>query len=208
MQFDNDTYTKDVDCNFALRVSRNASYCLKIGLHDDRCNRQTIWKPPPDGAGGKPACTWLQSCTRIPKNASAIEYNGMLRGSRQTNSDNVLLLPIAITVIMIILIVTGTILFAYRFHSRHVRQRAYMSTNLRDLKIAESPRNTDTVETTDDETCKGSNNADECYPIILLYARGSPTFMSFMSDFRETLKNHCGCHVRIRQRSLINRGKS
>ena len=122
----------------------------------------------------------------------------MLRGSKQINSDNIFLLPIAATVILIVLIVTGSILFAYRLHARHVRQRAYTNTSLRTRKITKNSQELDSVETTDDEMSKvATNNGDEINDaIILLYARGSPTFMSFMSDFRDILKAHCGCRVR------------
>ncbi|XP_043285684.1 uncharacterized protein [Venturia canescens] len=203
VHLDNETSTRDTECKFDLRLSRKLSYCLEIEIEDDRCSRQTLWDPPPDGRGGKPACTWLQRCTRILKDAFIVEHNGLLPGSNGTdsvNDENTLLVPISLTVVIVMLALTTTILYVCHTYLKNSTKPTYVNANLKLFQAERNNCDLESVETTDEEILQKSTDMsekeDKNEPIVLLYARGTNSFMNLMKELRQILETHCGCRVR------------
>lgn len=200
----NETSTRDTECKFDLRSPRNLSYCLEIEIEDDRCSRQTVWNPPPDGQGGKPPCTWLQRCTRIPKNTAIVEYNGLLRGGNETDSTNDetnALVPVAVTVVIVILIFSTAIFYVCHKYLANPAKSIYVDANLNGGKIEQESCEMDSVESTDldllQNSLSASESKDKNKPLVLLYARGTDSFMNLMVDLRLILETHCNCRVSI-----------
>lgn len=108
-----------------------------------------------------------------------------------------LLIPIAVGVTLLVLVICGITYTIYRW--RLVTEQEYLNANLRELKVTNN-FDIDGIIDTDDE-CKRIVNStldnQQQKSILLLYARGSPSFMGLMTEFRDVLKKYCACHVCI-----------
>ncbi|XP_034938641.1 uncharacterized protein [Chelonus insularis] len=179
----NETSTEDVECSFSLPVSYDESYCFLITLHDSRCLRHTTWNPPPKNKSTVP-CTWIPKCTKV-NITSGIEYPGDVEGnSPVVSADLSSLLPIAAGIIIVTVVIGMSMVYLYRSRVRILREDFALNATLRNLKDGDHIE-LDAIDTDEEHT----------RAIVLLYARGSKPFMSFMLHFREILECYCGCHV-------------
>ncbi|KAF7988427.1 hypothetical protein HCN44_001000 [Aphidius gifuensis] len=185
----NKIYAIDIECNFLLPVSFNNSYCFLLLLNDERCDINTIWNPPPINL---PPCAWMSHCDRIIKPKSKIIYDGLLQDNIHTSTNSIILIPITVSIIILIIIICAVTYTINR--CRLLNEQEYLNANLRELKIK---NNIDCNIDTDDECRRICNTSldNRTKSIVLLYARGTPSFMSFMTEFRDILNKHCDCHV-------------
>lgn len=109
-------------------------------------------------------------------------------------AESSLYLPIGIALILFVFVISGILISVHRW--RNSTQQAYLNANMRELRVA-SGIEAD-VGDTDDELRKLEKigDTDEGKGIVLLYARGSTSFMSIMTEFRSILQLYCRCHVR------------
>ncbi|KAH0535242.1 uncharacterized protein LOC123267404 isoform X1 [Cotesia glomerata] len=192
VQDSNENLTEDIECIFILPVLYNQSYCFLLILNDDRCVKQTVWKPPPVQDEISSPCTWIAPCMRVTKSQQAIEYNGELSGNKTVMSDINLLLPIAAGIIISILVISGAIVCICRQRLHSSRQNQYLNATLSDLKSTNCE--IDSVDT-DDANEKLKKQENDCKAIVIFYARESENFIKFMVYFREIIEYFCNCHV-------------
>ncbi|KAG8038311.1 hypothetical protein G9C98_006638 [Cotesia typhae] len=184
----NGNLTEDIECIFVLPVLYNQSYCFLLTLNDDRCVKQTVWKPPPVQDEISSPCTWIAPCMRVTKSRQAIEYNGELSGNKTVMSDINILLPIAAGIIISILVISGAVVCICRQNLRSSRQNQYLNATLSDLKRTN-------CEDTDDDNEKLKKQDNDCKAIVIFYARESENFIKFMVYLREIIEYFCNCHV-------------
>lgn len=54
---------KTVRCNFQVQTTKTANYCFIFRIVEDRCNKDTIWKP--DKVNTSLPCTWIKSKCKL-----------------------------------------------------------------------------------------------------------------------------------------------
>ncbi|XP_063986974.1 uncharacterized protein LOC135167580 isoform X2 [Diachasmimorpha longicaudata] len=182
-------YAESIDCRFSLNVASNMSYCFKLRVLDERCNKNSLWNIPRKFY----PCTWMLECDRNPKIREISEHLGEVDGPRRIIAESSLFLPVGIALILIVFLISGILMAVHRWRS--TSRQAYLNANMRDLRVA---TNTEAdVADTDDELrkCEKTEDTDETKGIVVLYARGSTSFMTFMTEFRDILKLYCKCQV-------------
>ncbi|XP_070152617.1 uncharacterized protein [Polyergus mexicanus] len=181
-------YMKIVQCNFQIQTTPTARYCFIFNIFDDRCYKNTIWKPP--HANTMP-CTWVKRCM----NASLYHKSGeMIKSDKLLTANLHLLLPI-IVIVLIVSGIIGTLCF-WHLCIRKKKITLYVNPQHDDFLNSACFRSTDLsiVDNNDNEKEIDHDNfsSDD---IVLLYTKNSISFMALMKDFRETLAKMCSCSV-------------
>lgn len=57
VQIVNGKYLKTIQCNVQMQIIKTTDYGFRIDLIDDRCNENTLWKPPINGII---PCRWIK----------------------------------------------------------------------------------------------------------------------------------------------------
>lgn len=183
MQTVSGKHIKTVRCNFQVQTGQNADYCFIFHVIDNRCHKNTVWKPKNAHPGM--ACTWIKRCTNISLHIDRIETVE----SNKLLSTNVLLPIIASILIVLVIGILGfwylcirkkkIILYTNPEHDEFLNSACFEST---DLSVVDN----------DSEKEIDNLSSDD---IVLLYTRNSMSFMTLMKDFRETLAKMCSCSV-------------
>ncbi|XP_015116040.1 uncharacterized protein LOC107040462 isoform X2 [Diachasma alloeum] len=183
------SYAESIDCRFSLGVPSNMSYCFKLRVIDERCSKGSLWNIPRRSY----PCTWMLECNRDPKIRGTSEHLGEVDGPRKIISESSLFLPVGIALVLFVFAISGILMAVHRWRS--TSRQAYLNANMRDLRVA-SNTEADVVDTDDElRKCGKTGDIDETKGIVLLYARGSTSFMAFMTEFKDVLKLYCRCHV-------------
>ncbi|XP_043509950.1 uncharacterized protein LOC122528657 [Frieseomelitta varia] len=177
----NEIYKRNL--TFQTEISQKANYCISIfPYHDIRCINNTLWKP-------NDTCLWYQSCKNITIYNLGIQTN--------INYDTVSHLYLPITIIALT-VFTITMYFIYIIHFCNIRKKSFYTNSLNRniLKTNETKCMKSKIYTSIDYQkkvkCKDDNitNTD----IVLLYPKGSESFMALMADFRGLLNQICVVH--------------
>ncbi|XP_011313884.1 uncharacterized protein [Fopius arisanus] len=185
----NASYAESIDCRFSLNIPTDMIYCFKLKVIDERCHKDSLWNSPRRFY----PCTWMLECNRDPKAHETSEHIGDVDGPRKIIVEGNLFLPVGIALVLFVFVISGILLGIRRWRS--TTRRVYLNANMPDLRVTN--HNEADVADTDDEMRKSTKTGeiDETKGIVLLYARGSTPFMTFMTEFRESLKLFCKCNV-------------
>ncbi|KAL6440365.1 hypothetical protein ACFW04_003126 [Cataglyphis niger] len=187
MQTGSGEYMKTVQCNFQEQTTQ-MHYCFVFRIHDDRCYKNTIWKPA--HANTMP-CTWVKRCV----NTSLYnESRETIKSNKLLGANLHLLLPI-IVIVLIVLVIIGTLCF-WHLCIRKKKVTLYVNPQHDDFLNSGCFESTDLsiVDNNDSEKEIDHNNLS-CDDIVLLYTKNSISFMALMKDFRKTLAKMCSCFV-------------
>ncbi|KAK1127223.1 hypothetical protein K0M31_003767 [Melipona bicolor] len=173
----NEIYKRNL--TFQTEISQKANYCISIfSYRDVRCKRYTLWKP-------NDKCLWYQSCKNITIYNLGIQTN--------INYDTVSYLYLPITIIaLIIFAITMYFIYISFIHFCNIRKNSFCRNSL-NRNILKTNETKCMIDYRKKVKCKDDNviNTD----IILLYPKGSESFMALMADFRGLLNRVCRCVV-------------
>lgn len=180
-------YMRIVQCNFQVQTTPTAHYCFIFYIFDDRCFKNTIWKPP---HANTMLCTWVKRCV----NASLYHKSEMIKSDKLLTANLHLLLPIII-IVLIVSGIIGTLCF-WHLCIRKKKVTLYVNPQHDDFLNSACFESTDLsiVDNNDSEKEIDHDNLSSD-DIVLLYTKNSISFMALMKDFRETLAKMCSCSV-------------
>lgn len=180
-------YMKTVQCNFQVQTTKTTDYCFLYRVVDDRCYKNTIWKPP--GVNTTLPCTWIKGCA----NATLYDKIGAMAKSEKLVGAN-LQLPI-IAFVLIGLAIIGTLCFWY-LCTRKKEVTLYFKPHHDDFLNSACLESTDlSIVDNNDSEKEIDHDSLSHDDIVLLYTKNSISFMALMKDFREILAKMCSCSV-------------
>lgn len=183
-------YMKTVLCNFEVQTIQTTDYCFIFHIIDDRCHKNTSWKPP---VNGKMPCTWLKRCVRTFETSQHVE--SIKESDEPLDTSSYLLLPI-IAIVLIVSTIVGTLCFMHYLRIRNEEVNLYVNPQQDDFTNPACFKSTDFGIIDNNDSEKGINHDNlMCDDIILLYTKSSSSFMALMKDFREILAKMCSCSV-------------
>ncbi|KAG7201081.1 hypothetical protein KM043_017624 [Ampulex compressa] len=175
VQTDGGVQESNIECSFQVAASPNASYCFVIRLKDERCRRNTIWRPPTNHHF---PCVWLKRCSRaigsIPRDKYLeVKTNFVLDG-------NSYLLAPAVVIALATISMCGGLYLVHRLHSQREEAAQRLQPDSKLFSEEKDPKGKDNKVSKD---------------IVLLYTRGSVGFLDSMVEFRRILSGVCDCRV-------------
>ncbi|XP_067207144.1 uncharacterized protein [Linepithema humile] len=184
-------YVRNVVCNFQVRVPQSEGYCFIFWVIDDRCHKNTLWKPPSNEMF---LCTWIKRCQKTSDNSLHIDNAIEIKSDKLLNTSSYLLLPI-IAIVFIVSAIIGTLCFLHYLRIRKEEVTLYVNPRPDDfLNSACLKSDFGIIENNDTEKEIDHDNS-KCDDIVLLYTKNSTSFMALMKDFRETLAKICSCSI-------------
>ncbi|XP_077280262.1 uncharacterized protein LOC143907378 [Temnothorax americanus] len=184
-------YEKRVQCNFLIEAPA-ANSCFAYGLNDERCAKNTIWKP--QSGSKRRACLWVKHCGRTYVQHWVYEYLQTPRTQIQSDTllsaSSYLLLPI-IAIVLIIMAVIGILCFRRYLRIRREEINSYVNSQRDDSNCLKS-NDLGIIDDSEKEIDRDNSSRDN---IVLLYTNSSPFFMALMKNFRKTLAKMCSCPV-------------
>ncbi|XP_014216496.1 uncharacterized protein LOC106645214 [Copidosoma floridanum] len=178
---------KTIDCNFVAENSmKDTGYCLFIRILDQRCQKNTSWKPP---SRDKVPCAWMQHCQKTEVKEIDVELEG-------DNSVQKLKIPAMLYIfgyvaaVLVVVAVSSTILVSYCLHVQ--KKKVFPNGNASaagGYGASDKNVNVDSLESQKERLLVRESG------IVILYVRESDEFMSFMGQFGKSLTELCGCDV-------------
>ncbi|EFN84234.1 hypothetical protein EAI_10022 [Harpegnathos saltator] len=189
--WENKKYTKTVQCNYQVQTTLQPGYCLILFILDERCEKDTIWRPP---MNKNIPCAWLKRCTKVVETSQHIE-NITMSSKLLPATSPYILFPI-IVIILVVLAIVGTLYFMHHFRIRNECVNLYVNPQQDDFTNPTCLKSTDFNIVETNNSNKDIDRDKLTYnDIVLVYTKGSASFIAMMKDFREMLTKMCSCTV-------------
>ncbi|XP_033318068.1 uncharacterized protein LOC117215737 [Bombus bifarius] len=169
----NEIYNRNL--TFQTEISQKVNYCVSIFLYRDiRCQEYTLWEPPD-------ICSWYQSCQDITISTFGVPT--------KINSDTTSYSYLPITIITLtIFTIIGIMYLIYIIHTYSMQGKSFQRNIFNGNVLKTNETKYKKKEKFEDANVKNTD-------IILLYPKGSESFMALMADFRGLLSHVCRCVV-------------
>ncbi|CAK9830813.1 hypothetical protein ANTRET_LOCUS7917 [Anthophora retusa] len=172
---------------YQTEVLNNFNYCIHFWYHDLRCKEKTLWKPSVEN------CWWYRNCQHVTDhNNFAILPNTM-----SDDTSNLYSPIIIITLTIFVMIVIMYVVYIICVYNVQDKKFYINICNENIIKTNETKPDKSNMyginEKKEKLKCRDTNSINT--DIILLYPKGSESFMALMTDFREILSRVCQCVV-------------
>ncbi|XP_078048386.1 uncharacterized protein LOC144475883 isoform X2 [Augochlora pura] len=163
----NGKYKKHI--SFEINSVNKRGYCFYVYLTDERCNANTLWKLLD--------CSAYKNCYPLSNQKSHHNVTPV-----SATSDYINWIIVIITIILSIILTV--ICFVYVVNTR-IWAKFYVTMDKTNQKMNEKSHQLNALKDKD----------AICTDIVLLYPRGSESFMAEMVEFRQILSKACQCFV-------------